>query len=188
MKKKLSKIIKGIFLLLLGISFSKNLNAQIADIDSLNAINGVKLNSDISELKEHIYLITGNESVYQRYKFMQRSVLQNIEKGIREGIYEGNIHHTIYGHKATKTTFYFYKGELFKIRWFFSKSRYEDLSKLRDELIKEISKVFGEPRHDIVLDMKIWEGRKNHLQTFLDEREFQVELKDRRFARLTETW
>ena len=133
-----------------------------------------------------MYLITGEESMYQKYEFLKKTVLENIEKGIREGIHQGSEYNVVFGEKATKTTFHFYQGELFKIRWSFTSARYPNLPEVANKLNQQITNQFGNPYEEIALMMNVWNGDKNYLQTFYDEQEFQIELRDKKINTIVE--
>ena len=156
----------------------QNLGISQNAVDSIS-FNSIKLGQHISEFENNFYYISGNEAIYQRDSSLRNSILNNIKNEIREGIYRGNTLNTINQIPASKTTFFFYQGKLFKIRWDFRKSdfdEFEAVSKsLNSYLLKTLGKITGE---EFGL-MLFWEGRNNYLQSFADTDLFQIEFRNK---------
>jgi len=153
-------------------SYSQN------QLDKENGLNKVKLNHTLQHYQESLYLITGDESLYRNNDWLRKSVKRNIEKGVREGIYKEHSHLFVAGKKASKLSLIFYKDELYKIRWSFLKEDHANLKNLAKTINDALIENFGSPNDQPFSEMMVWEESKNHLQTFLDEREFQIELRD----------
>ncbi|MGY6744297.1 MAG: hypothetical protein ACXIUQ_16275 [Cecembia sp.] len=147
-------------------------------IDEIISLNGLSLGSHLDELKNNLYLITGKETIYQNNPFLAKTMASNIEKGIKEGIYEGNTYHIINGSKTSDMRLYFFNNELFKIRWNFHKKEIQDLKNFFRDLKTYFEKNYGEYSDSIFEDTFIWQGKANRLQLFMDNDVIQIEFRN----------
>ncbi|GEM_PF-878560 len=150
-------------------------------------VNSIELNTQLEKYHDQIYLITGEESIYQQHEWLKASLMKNIENGIREGNYikEGSLC-DIDGLRASKTTLIFYNHELYKVRWLFRKEDHPDLNALSNDINNFFITKYGKVSEKGFLGMQIWHGKKNYLQTFLEENEFQIEYRDDKIHEIVE--
>ncbi|MBD8491293.1 hypothetical protein IFO69_21250 [Echinicola sp. CAU 1574] len=153
-------------------------------LDNVNGLNQIKLNQTLQDYQESLYLISGDEPVYKNNNSTRESLKRNIKNGIREGVYKEHSHLFIDGKKASKLNMIFYKGELYKIRWTFRKGDFKDLASLAKFLNQHFTEQFGHPKEVLFGDTYIWEEDKNYLQAFLDQTEYQIELRDKQIDRI----
>ncbi len=164
------------WLILTLLIFGHHLNAQ--QIDEI-PVNEAELNTPVTAYSSDIELITGNEDIYFEYEWLRNSVLKNIANGIREGVYVGSKHNIINDIKASKTTFFFYRDKLYKIRWFYKKSDYVGINDIANKLDDFLIARFGKTNDKGFLTSKVWRGREKYLQSFLEEgEEYQIEYRD----------
>ncbi len=156
------------------------ISGDIIGQQSINkvSVNGLELNTQLDRYRNTVFLLTGDETAYANYPNIRQNVLKNITNGIREGVYNGDSHSMVDGKRATRTTMFFYKEELYKVRWSFQVEYYQNLEELAGEVNDFFLKRYGSNSTEIDSMMKAWEGRKRYLQTFLDESEFQIEYRD----------
>lgn len=147
-------------------------------IEQTNTVNGLELGEKLETLKNTLYLITGKESVYQQNQWLAESVARNLEKGIQEGIYEGNSYRILNGRSATNLRLHFYSGNLYKIRWTFDKKDFSNLPLLFSDFKEYFSKRYGSPSDFMFEDTYIWESKNRRLQLFIDKEVLQVEFRD----------
>ncbi len=108
---------------------------------------------------------------------MKTSLEKNIKIGIREGLYQGSTLNQINKIAAIKTTLFFYKNELYKIRWIF-KNDGGKLERVSEEIQNYLIQKYGPVNSETIFGLKVWKGEKNYLQTFFESNEFQVEYRD----------
>lgn len=138
----------------------------------------VELHTEIGFYGDDFVLLTGEESIYLEHDWLRKSLLKNIADGIREGEYIGSDYNTINEVKASKTTFYFYNDKLYKVRWFFYPYEYSDITALAEELNRYLERKFGNGKDEKFIPLKVWNGNRNYLQSFMDDQEFQIEYRD----------
>ena len=173
---------KYFILVLLMISFSTDAQKAINKI----SVNELELNTALSQYESELRLITGDEEIYRNYPNLQENVKRNIANGIREGLYGGYRYNGINGIPATRTTLFFYKDELYKVRWFFLKEEFSDLDQLAVDLNQFLNEKFGEGEEQIPGLLNVWQSKKRYLQAFSDENEFQIEYRDEKIHRIVE--
>ena len=144
-------------------------------------VEGLKLGDPLTDFSESVYLLTGDEELYQQYDWLKESLLKNIENGIREGLYTGSGLDIIAGKRASKMTLFFYKEELYKVRWSFDKIGYSDPQKAGKELDTVLVDKYGpttdeQPYGPYVL--RIWKGDTYYMQSLGDEDEYQIEYRN----------
>lgn len=140
-------------------------------------VNEIRLNTDIDDYTESVYFLTGEESLYQKYEWLKTSLEKNIKIGIREGLYQGSTLNQINKIAAIKTALFFYKDELYKIRWTF-KNDGGKVEGASEEIKNYLIQKYGPVNSETIFGLNVWKGEKNYLQTFLEANEFQVEYRD----------
>ena len=149
-------------------------------------VKGISLNSPLTSYEKSLYLITGDESVYKKYASVRESLLNNIRNGIREGIYQGNKLDIIEGNKASKMSLFFYKKELYKVRWSFGKKEYPNLGELTKNINDYFLNKYGKVTDNMsgsmgpgdYYDQRVWTDQKIFLQMFGDPDQLQIEYRD----------
>lgn len=142
---------------------------------------GLKLGDPMADFSESVYLLTGDEDLYRQYDFMREALLKNINNGIREGIYVGETTDLIEDKKATKLSLFFYKEELYKVRWLFIKNDYPDIESLTQSLDQFLENKYGSPTEVIPIgpyELKTWKDTPYYLQSMGDEEEYQIEYRN----------
>jgi hypothetical protein len=155
-----------------------SINGYPQAIDQTTAINELNLGESLGVLSSSLYLITGKETVYQQNPWLAQSFLRNLDRGLREGIYEGNTLQILNGRKASDMRVHFFKERLFKIRWTFDRKDFRNLPEVFAEFKEYFQKRYGPTTDTIFDDTFIWEGNTNRLQLFMDEKSIQVEFRD----------
>lgn len=173
---------KNIILVLLVINFSASAQNAINKI----AVNELELNTPLSKYEIDLRLFTGDEEIYRNYPNLQENVKKNIENGIREGLYGGYNYNGVNGIPASRTTLFFYKEELYKVRWFFLKDEFRDLDQLATDTNQFLKKRYGAGEEHIPGLLTVWQSKKRYLQAFSDENEFQIEYRDEKIHRIVE--
>lgn len=174
--------IQSILIALLAVGMSQ---AQ----QSLNKVppNDLELGVYLDSFNDfELFLITGEEEIYQTNKNLKENVLRNIKNGIREGLYDGYNLSLINGKRASRTTLFFFKGELYKARWFFNNSEHGNIEKLGQSVNELFEKNYGEATEGIPGVFLNWSTKKKYLQTFLEENEFQVEYRNEKIHKAVE--
>jgi len=157
---------------------SSNRSYSQQPIDRISGINELHLGVSLSDLSGSLYLITGKETVYQQNPWLAQSFLRNLDRGLLEGIYEGNTLQILNGRKASDMRMHFYKEKLFKTRWTFDRKDFRNLPEVFAEFKDYFQKRYGPTTDKIFDDTLIWEGNTNRLQLFMDEESIQVEFRD----------
>lgn len=150
-------------------------------------INKLELNTPLSQYRSELFLITGNEDIYLENPNLRENVLQNIAKGIREGLYDGYDFSVVNKVRASRTTFFFYKEELYKVRWFFLKSDFPDLAEKSAQISAFFEATYGSGDEQIPDFLKVWETKKRYLQTFSEDTAFQIEYRDEKIHQVVES-
>ncbi|MEP5614061.1 MAG: hypothetical protein ABJP45_17545 [Cyclobacteriaceae bacterium] len=171
-----------ILIFLLG-AFSVNAQKAVNKIP----VNELELNTPLSRYEEEIFLITGEEEIYRSNENLRQNVLKNIENEIREGLYAGYTSNVIAGITASRTTLFFYKEELYKVRWFFLPEDHPDLAAKAHQLDRFLTEKYGPGDEQIPGLLKVWETKKRYLQSFSEETEFQIEYRDEKIHKVVET-
>lgn len=172
------------YTIVLFLFFGLQLYAQ-SKIDT-DPLNGIRLNTNIEDYSESIYLLTGEESLYKKYDWLKVSLEKNIERGIREGLYRGDKLNYINKIAAVKTTVYFYNNKLFKVRWTF-KNNEGALEEISEDIHNYLVEKYGPVNSETMFGMKVWKGEENYLHTFLESSEFQVEYRDQKIHQAVES-
>lgn len=151
------------------------------------SVNELELNTALTQHEEDLRLITGDEEIYMKYPNLRENVLKNIENGIREGLYGGYTYDVVNGVRASRTTFFFYQGELYKVRWFFLRNQHADLEDKVAKLNAFLEEKYGPTTEEGFLTLMAWKGKGKYLQSFFDEEnEFQIEYRDEKIHRKVE--
>ncbi|MEP1095419.1 MAG: hypothetical protein ABJG78_09935 [Cyclobacteriaceae bacterium] len=173
---------RHLILVLLTLTFSANAQKTINKIP----VNELELNVPLSTYEPELFLITGEEEIYKNNENLRQNVLRNIEKGIREGLYAGYTLNVVGGITASRTTLFFYKEELYKVRWFFLPQDHPDLAEKADRLDTFLTEKYGPGDEQIPDLLKVWQSKKRYLQSFSEETEFQIEYRDEKIHRIVE--
>lgn len=173
---------KYFILILLTLSLSADAQKTINKLP----VNALELNTALIQYEQDLRLITGDEEIYRNYPNLQENVKKNIENGIREGLYGGYKYNGINGVPATRTTLFFYKEELYKVRWFFLKDEFRDLDQLAIDLNQFLNERYGTGEEQIPGLLNVWQSKKRYLQAFSDENEFQIEYRDEKIHQIVE--
>ena len=144
-------------------------------------VNDLELNTSMSQYE--VFLISGDEEIYDKYPKLRKNVLKNISNGIREGLYAGYTFNKIENFQASRTTLFFHKEQLFKVRWFFQKAEFPNLEEVSQQLTTYLGERYGPGKEQIPGLLKSWKGRKRYLQYFSDETEFQIEYRDEKIQK-----
>lgn len=158
------------FLFVLGARAQKGINKV--------PVNELELNSSVSDFEYDVFLITGEEEIYASNPNLRENVLRNIANGIREGLYDGYKHSTVDGVRASRTTLFFYKDELYKVRWFFLKQDLADFEQKAKQLNSYLTEKYGPGDEQIPDFLTVWQGKKRYIQSFSEESDFQIEYRD----------
>jgi hypothetical protein len=140
-------------------------------------INEIPFGHTIDSFGDDLSLITGEESFYQEYQDLKKSLLKNRSIGLEEGYYNGQSLQTIDGKEASKINFYFFKDRLYKIRWTFHRLEYPDLETLSKDLDQSLTVTYGPPNGKAYFGNMVWVMDSLYLQTFLDFSDYQIELR-----------
>ncbi len=172
-----------ILVLLVG-SFSSHAQKEI----NKKSVNELELNTPLSQYETDLRLITGEEEIYENYPNLKENVKKNIANGIREGLYGGYRYNGINGIPASRTTLFFYKDELYKVRWFFQRNQHPDLQGVVDQINGYLTGKYGEADGTGSLAFwYFWRSKKRFLQSFFDEEnEFQIEYRDEKIHKAVE--
>jgi len=81
---------------------------------------------------------------------------------------------------------HFFKDELYKVRWTFYGEQ-EKLKKISNTIHLLFVNKYGKVASETPWGMKVWEGGKNRLQTFLESSEFQIEYRDDKINQIIES-
>lgn len=181
---KLASQIMKILFLLITLNLPWELVGQKTNVDK-TPVNSLNLGSPISDFKGQVNLLTGNEEIYQKNEWLRESLLKNIRNGIREGYYTGE-HSYVNGLLASRTTLIFYNDELYKIRWSFDVYDFPRLQETGPRLNDFLASKYGPGKEDEIFILNIWQARKNYLQSFLDDTEYQIEYRNRRIHKKVE--
>jgi hypothetical protein len=150
-------------------------------------VNELSLNTSLSQYESDLRLITGYEEIYKNFPNLQENVFKNIDNGVREGLYGGYKYDLVDGIRASRTTFFFFKDELYKIRWFFLRNENPDLEDKVEQLNKFLKEKYGPTTEESFLTLNAWSGKGRYLQTFFDEEnEFQIEYRDEKIHKKVE--
>ena len=152
-------------------------------------VEGLKLGDPMADFSESVYLLTGEEDIYQQYDWLRKALLKNIKNGIREGIYVGSSMDKVQDQKATQLTLFFYQKELYKVRWSFKKEDFSDLTALGETLDQFIETKYGptsEVRPYASYEWKIWQDDTYFLQSLGDEDEYQIEYRNETIHQVVE--
>lgn len=166
------------------ISFSTHAQKAI----NKSSVNEIVLNTSLTQYEGDLRLITGEEEIYKNFPNLRENVLKNLENGIREGLYGGYTYNVINEIPATRTTFYFYNEELYKVRWFFLRDHHSDLETVVDQINDFLVKRYGEAdRSGSLAFWYVWRSKKKYLQSFFDEEnELQIEYRDEKIHQIVE--
>ncbi len=173
---------RSIILAFLVVGFSSSAQKII----NKTPVNELELNTSLSQYRNDLRLITGDEEIYRNYPNLKENVKKNIANGIREGLYGGYAYDKIDGIPASRTTLFFYKNELYKVRWFFLKSELRNFEEVQSELTQYLKDKFGPGEEQIPELLNVWQTKKRYLQAFSDENEFQIEYRDEKIHRAVE--
>lgn len=147
-------------------------------IDQATGINELNLGESLDELSNSLYIITGKEPIYQQNPWLAQSFLRNLDRGLKEAIYEGSTLNILNGRKATDMKAHFYNEKLYKVRWTFNRKNFQNLPAVFAEFKDYFQKRYGPTTDTIFDDTLIWEGNTNRLQLFIDQESVQVEFRD----------
>jgi len=175
-------LMRHLILVFLIATFSVSAQKEVSKIP----VNELELNTPLSMYEQDVFLLTGEEEFYRENENLRQNVLRNIEKGIREGQYAGYTASVIDGIKASTTTLFFYKEELYKVRWSFLPLDHPDLAANEDQLDRFLTEKYGPGDEQIPDLLKVWQSKKRYLQSFSEEYEFQIEYRDEKIHTLVE--
>lgn len=166
--------------------FFLSLSAQAQKKINKIPVNELELNTHLSVYESDLFLITGEEEIYATNPNLKKNVLRNISWGIREGLYGGYTLNVVDGLRASRTTLFFYKEELYKVRWSFLSQDHPDLKMKASQLGTYLEKRYGSSEEQIPGVLQVWESKKKYLQSFSEYTEFQIEYRDEKIHRLVE--
>ena len=139
---------------------------------------GFKLGSPLNELRSDFYIITGEEELYQRNEFLKKSIKRNINIGIEEGVYRGSDLNKIHNKRASKTTFFYFKNSLYKVRWSFDKRDFDNPRQVGKKIDSFLTQKYGPNTEIGAFGMLVWKDDTYYLQSLGDTQEYQIEYRN----------
>ena len=156
---------RKVLILLIGIS---SVSAVAQSVDSATDMNGIILGTEQVELKDNLYLITGDEPAYKEAPSLQYALKRKIMIGIRDATYQGDEFRQFGKYQATNITMQFYDGKLFKVQWTFRSQR--ELEETYHYLVDYYADKFGSSTEEVYDDFRQveWQGHRKYAQVFMD--------------------
>jgi|GEM_PF-5136797 len=136
--------------------------------DQAQQINGVRLGMPLSESIHQFYFYDGSEPFYKDYPTIRESLLNNLESGIKQGIYEGEpwLHWDQYKARQMRVTFF--EDRLYQVQWDFAAYEDTDIELLAGYLNERFTGVFGAGKVMEYPDftLHIWQDSSYYLSIF----------------------
>ncbi len=140
-------------------------------VDSDKQLNGVILGAGLEAWASEVYLYDGSEPFYQDYPTIRQSLLDNLEKGIKQGTYEGQSRLFWQNFKARQLRVTFYQDQLYQAQWDFAAFEDTDINALSDYLLERFKNTYGDPQQMEYPDFTLWIWQNNiyYLSIFQEE-------------------
>lgn len=151
--------------------------------DDETQLNGMVLGAPRQDFLQDFHFYTGEEPFYKDYPTIRESLLQNIAKGIQEGVYEGEDLLRFGQWQAHGLTLTFYHEKLHKAQWTFKAFEGAEVLKIAQSLGSRFEHAYGAGavQNYPEFTITVWQGISYQLQTFQEgDLELTVSFQDMR--------